>query len=138
MKNLIAPIFLSLFFTSSAFACFNVSGHYTCSTPEVEGGDPHVVNVEQTDDLYTTTTIFSEEHQTVDSFKIDGKSHIGAFGISTTMICNDNQPLTMKLKGPLSFPSATITFVPTETGFVTYRQSRSGPKEIFQVCNFLK
>ncbi|MGZ3790036.1 MAG: hypothetical protein ACXVLQ_15980 [Bacteriovorax sp.] len=110
-----------------AFACSQISGTYKCNPADAPGIFITTQFVQTSNELSIINISDDGSKNVTDEFEIDGKSHLGAFGISYRAACNDNEPLTIIERTFLL--KAVLEYQPTANGLTILRDGN-----VFETC----
>ncbi|MGZ3771690.1 MAG: hypothetical protein ACXVCP_18470 [Bdellovibrio sp.] len=113
--------------SQAAVACNNISGTYRCNPADAPGVYTTTEFI-HTPNLLSIVDISSDgTKRTTDEFKLDGRRHLGPFGIVYYSQCVANEPLKLSVRN--IFVKAIIEYKLTTDGMTILRNG-----ELFQTC----
>lgn len=126
-KVLIGFAFVLPLGSQVAMACLNISGTYRCNPDDAPGVVMTTQFIHTPEMLSIVDISSSGTKTTTDQFELDGKSHLGAFGIFYSSSCRDNEMLGMTLS--TLFIKVRLEYRLTENGLNIFRNGN-----IFSTC----
>lgn len=113
--------------TVASAACLDISGIYRCYATDAPESFTNTQFVQTTNLLSVIDISNNGTKTTTDEFYLDGRSHIGAFGIIYTAKCEDQEPLRISMRN--AFLKVDIEYRLTPEGLIIFRNG-----DLFMTC----